>query len=205
MEKNSPKHLRHYKFTIVRFLVLLLSNSEFISRVAELNETEIELLKPYFDILIGQLVLFIQNTSKNAELNQDKPNGRYWKVMLHSLCDVLDLVNNLMANDIFIASISRLIHHESFTIKRKSLELLNARLVQKKFSDNDYEDLLAFMDPITKVLAEHNKLVNPEVDIMQQTALITLKLLAKLLAPQYPDVFKPVSFNIRFNIIIVTH
>lgn len=196
MEKNSPKHLRHYKFTIVRFLISLLSNSEFINRVAQLTETEIQLLKPSYDTLIVKLVIFIQNTSKNAELNQGKPNGKYWKVMLHSLYDVLDLVNNLLPNNIFIESVVQLISHESLTVKRKALELLNARLAQKKFSEDDFEDLLAFMDPITKVLDGPNKFVNPEVEVMQQTALISLKLLAKLLAPQYPDVFKPVSSKI---------
>lgn len=189
--------MRHYKFTIVRFLISILSNSEFINRVAELNENEINLLKSSYDTLIVQLVVFIQNTSKNAELNQGKPNGKYWKVMLHGLYDVLDLVNNLLPNNIFIASIAQLINHESLIVKRKALELLNARLTQKKFTLDDYEDLLAFMEPITNVLDGPNKFVNPDVEIMQQTALITLKLLAKLLAPQYPDVFKPVSCKIK--------
>lgn len=193
---NSPKNLRHYKFTIVRFLVALLSNADFINRVAELVDDEVDELKPLYDTLIVEVVIFIQNTSKNADLHQGKPNGKYWKVMLHNLYDILDLVNNLLPNQIFIASVTRLIDHESLTVRRKTLELLNTRLAQKKFADDDHEDLLALIDPVTSVLSGPHKFVNPEVEVIHQTALITLKLLAKLLAYKRPDVFKPVSCNI---------
>ncbi|OXU28122.1 hypothetical protein TSAR_002629 [Trichomalopsis sarcophagae] len=189
---NSPKQLRHYKFTIVRFLVSLLSGSDFINRVAELDEDDVEILRPIYDQLIVELVIYIQNTSRNADLHQGKPNGKYWKVMLHGLYDILDLVNNLLPNQIFIASAARLIDHDSLTVRRKALELLNARLAQKKFTDEDHEDLLGLIEPITSVLSGPHKFVNPEVEVIQQTALITLKLLAKVLASKRPDVFKPI-------------
>lgn len=98
MANNSPKHLKHYKFIIVRFLVSLLAGPDFINRVAELDENDVEILKPIYDKLIIELVMYIQNTSKNADLHQGKPNGKYWKVMLHGLYDILDLVNNLLPN-----------------------------------------------------------------------------------------------------------
>lgn len=176
----------------------LLSGSDFINRVAELDEDDVEILKPIYDELIVELVIYIQNTSKNADLHQGKPNGKYWKVMLHGLYDILDLVNNLLPNQIFIASAARLIDHDSLTVRRKALDLLNTRLAQKKFTDEDHEDLMALIDPITSVLSGPHKFVNPEVEVIQQTALITLKLLAKVLASKRPDVFKPVS-HLTFN------
>ena len=178
-----------------------MSSPDFINRVARLNEDSIELLKPLYDALIVELVMFIQSTSKNADLHQGKPDGKYWKVMLHGLYDILDLVNNLLPNEIFIATVSRLINHESFTVRRKALELLNARLAQKKFLDEDYEELIALIDPITSVLNGPHKIVNPEMEIIQQTALITLKLLAKLLAPKHPNLFKPVRSASKFKCI----
>jgi U3 small nucleolar RNA-associated protein 10 len=191
----SRKHLKHYKFIIVKFLISLLSHSDFISRVALINDTDIQILKPLYDILIVELVIYIQNTSKNADINQSKPNNKYWKVMLHGLYDVLDLINNLLPNQIFITSIAKLINHEYVTVRRKALELLNSRLIQKKFTDEDYEDLILFIDPIIKVLSGPHKFVNSEIEIIQQTALITLKLLAKLLASAHANVFKPVSIH----------
>ncbi|XP_011505568.1 PREDICTED: HEAT repeat-containing protein 1 [Ceratosolen solmsi marchali] len=188
----SGKQLRHYKFIIVRFLISLLSRSDFINRIAQLNEADIEILKPLYDTLIVELVMYIQNTLKNADIHQGKPNGKYWKVMLHGLYDVLDLINNLLPNNIFITSITKLINHEYLTVRRKALELLNTRIAQKKFTDEDYEDLILFIDPITKVLGGPHKCVNSEVEIIQQTALITLKLLAKLLASTHPNIFKPI-------------
>lgn len=59
---------------------------------------------------------------------------------------------------------------------------------------------MSLIDPVTSVLSGPHKFVNPEVEIIQQTALITLKLLAKLLASKRPDVFKPVSHFIVYYI-----
>ncbi|KAJ8670534.1 hypothetical protein QAD02_001793 [Eretmocerus hayati] len=189
---NTPKQLRHYKFTLVRFIASLLSNPDFINQVAQLDDQECEDLKSLYDALIVELVLCIQTTSKNADIYQGKPNGKYWKVMLHNVYDVLDLVNNLLPNPVFIASVARLIEHESLTVRRKALDLLNARLSQKKFLEEDHDDLMAFIDPIKSLLSGPRKFVNPDVEVIQQTALITLKLLAKLLASKHPDVFKSV-------------
>ncbi|XP_058792928.1 HEAT repeat-containing protein 1 homolog [Phymastichus coffea] len=189
---NSPKQLRHYKYTIVKFLVALLSNSEFINQVAELSDNDLYSLKPLYDKLIVELLFYIQSTSKVADHHQGKPNVKYWKVVLHGLYDIVDLINNLLPNSIFIASIINLVHHKSLTVRRKALDLLNARFIQKKFSEEDHQDLLNLIGPITNLLQGPHKFANPELEVVQQTALITLKLLAKLLASQNPYIFKPI-------------
>nr|XP_034175529.1 HEAT repeat-containing protein 1 [Osmia lignaria]XP_034175531.1 HEAT repeat-containing protein 1 [Osmia lignaria]XP_034175532.1 HEAT repeat-containing protein 1 [Osmia lignaria] len=188
----SPKHLRHYKYTLVQFLSNLLASPDFISRVAELDSSEVDKARPYYDQLIVELVLLIQSTSKNADRDQGKPMGKYWKVLLHHLYDVLDLVNNLLPNAVFLVSVKRLIEHELPTVKRKILELLNTRLQQRKFSEEDHVELLSLIESLLKLIEPKAKYETQEQEIIQQTVLITLKLLAKLLATEHPAVFKPI-------------
>ncbi|XP_003699510.1 HEAT repeat containing 1 homolog l(2)k09022 isoform X2 [Megachile rotundata] len=192
LKKCSPKHLRHYKYTLVQFLSKLLSSSDFITRVAELDSSEMDKAKPYYDQLIVELVLLIQSTSKNADRHQGKPIGKYWKILLHHLYDVLDLVNNLLPNEVFLFSIKHLIEHELPTIKRKVLELFNTRLQQRKFSEDDHVELLGLIESLLKMIEPRVKFESQEQEIIQQTVLITLKLLAKLLATEHPAVFKPI-------------
>lgn len=140
-------------------------------------------------------MFYIQDTSKNAESQQSKTDGKYWRVMLHGLYDILDLVNNLLPNQMFIIGVVNLIEHESLTIRRRALELLNARLAQKNFTNDDHDYLLKLVKPVMGIFGGPNKFINPEIELIQQTALITLKLLAKLMAYDRREDFKPVSYK----------
>jgi len=189
--KSTPKSLRHYKITAVQFLSNLLSSEDFISRVAMLNKDEANNINKYCDYLAIELILLIQIISKTADQHQNKPSAKYWKVLLHHLYDVLDLVNNLLPNTLFLQSIKNLLKHELLPVKKKALELLNARLLQKKFGEETHVDLLSLIDPLANFF-EVKELENQEQEIVQQTVLISLKLLAKLLAVDRPAVFRPV-------------
>jgi len=189
--KSTPKSLRHYKITAVQFLSNLLSSEDFISRVAMLNNDEANNINKYCDYLAIELILLIQIISKTADQHQNKPSAKYWKVLLHHLYDVLDLVNNLLPNTLFLQSIKNLLKHELLPVKKKALELLNARLLQKKFGEEAHVDLLSLIEPLANFF-EVKELENQEQEIVQQTVLISLKLLAKLLAVDRPAVFRPV-------------
>jgi len=200
--KSTPKSLRHYKITAVQFLSNLLSSEDFISRVAMLNKDEANNINKYCDYLAIELILLIQIISKTADQHQNKPSAKYWKVLLHHLYDVLDLVNNLLPNTLFLQSIKNLLKHELLPVRKKALELLNARLLQKKFGEEAHIDLLSLIDPLANFF-EVKELENQEQEIVQQTVLISLKLLAKLLAVDRPAVFRPVRIYLNkflFNI-----
>ncbi|XP_014600761.1 PREDICTED: HEAT repeat-containing protein 1 isoform X1 [Polistes canadensis] len=190
--KNTPKHLRHYKFVLVQFLRNLLSSTDFIGRVAGYSSEEVDEIRPHYDALIIELVLLIHITSKTADLYHGKPIVKYWKVLLHHLYDVLDLVNNLLPNNIFLISVNKLLNHELLTVKKKALELLNARLQQRKFNEEDHADLLELTGSLLNIIDVNVKSENQEGEVVQQTVLITFKLLAKLLASKHPMVFKPI-------------
>lgn len=190
--KSTPKNLRHYKITAVQFLSNLLSHEDFINRVAVLSQDEADNINKYCDHLAIELILLIQTISKTADQHQNKPSAKYWKVLLHHLYDVLDLVNNLLPNSLFLQSVKNLLRHELLSVKKKALELLNARLLQKKFSEEVHVDLLSLIKPLSDFFDVEVKVENQEQEIIQQTVLISLKLLGKLLAVDHPAVFRPV-------------
>lgn len=188
--KSTPKSLRHYKLTSIQFLSSLLSSQDFINRVALLNQDETSEMNEHCDRFAIELILLIQATSRTADQHQNKPSAKYWKVLLHHLYDVLDLVNNLLPNVQFLRSIKNLTRHELLPVRKKALELLNARLLQKKFSEEDHVDLLSLIESLMDFI--RMKTESQEEEIVQQTMLISLKLLAKLLATNHSAVFKPV-------------
>lgn len=190
--KSMPKSLRHYKITAVQFLSNLLSSQNFINRVAVLSQDEANEMNEYYDRLAIELILLIQTISKIADQHQSKPSAKYWKVLLHHLYDVLDLVNNLLPNALFLKSIKNLLKHDLLSVNKKALELLNMRLLQKKFNDEDRVDLLSLIKSLMNFLDIEVKVETQEQEIVQQTVLISLKLLAKLLAIDHPTVFKPI-------------
>lgn len=191
--KSMPKSLRYYKITAIQFLSNLLSSQNFINRVAVLSQDEANEMNEYYDRLAIELILLIQSISKTADQQQSKPScAKYWKVLLHHLYDVLDLVNNLLPNALFLKSVKNLLKHELLSVNKKALELLNVRLLQKKFNDEDHIDLLSLIKSLMNFLDTEVKVETQEQEIVQQTVLISLKLLAKLLAINHPAVFKPV-------------
>lgn len=194
---STPNALRHYKLTAVQFLSNLLSSDDFINRVAELSVDETNEINKYCDCLGAELITLIQIISKVADQQQNKPSAKYWKVLLHHLYDLLDLVNNLLPNTMFLKNVQHLQTHELLSVRKKILEMLNTRLLQKKFGGEDHENLLNLIEYLMNFINVEEKVQSQEHEIVQQTALNSLKLLGKLLATDYPNVFMPVCIQMR--------
>lgn len=192
VSKSTPKVLRQYKITAMQFLSSLLSSQEFINRLAQLSENEVNEMNECCDHLSAELIVLIQIIANTAAQHQNKPSAKYWKVLLHHLYHVLDLVNNLLPNSMFLSNVKRLQTHNLLTVRKEILELLNARLLQKKFGRDDHEDLLGLIEHLMNCVCAEEKKESQEYEVLQQTALNSLKLLAKLLAAEYYEVFKPV-------------
>ncbi|XP_044579777.1 HEAT repeat-containing protein 1 [Cotesia glomerata] len=192
VSKNSPKQLRHYRYTIVLFLSVLLSSQDFVDKVALLSDKSLSKIRPLCEKLIVELIVIIQSASKSADSAQGKPTEKYWKVLLHNLYDILSAVNSFLPSEVFVMSVEKLINHNLLTVRRKILELLNARLQQRKFAEENRTKLMTLVKPLMEIVGKHGKMLSQEMEVVQQTALITLKLLAKLLAFEHPEEFKPV-------------
>ncbi|EFN88053.1 HEAT repeat-containing protein 1 [Harpegnathos saltator] len=193
VSKSTPKILRHYKLTAVQFFSSLLSSQDFVNRISQLSTHETIEMNEYCDNLASQLIMLIQMISKVADQDQSKPSAKYWKVLLHHLYEALDLVNNLLPNTMFLKNVRCLQTTDvQLSVRKKILDLLNVRLAQRKFGNEDHVDLLGLIEHLICFVNAEEKIESQEYELVQQTTLVSLKLLAKLLATDHPNVFKPI-------------
>ncbi|XP_077285744.1 HEAT repeat containing 1 homolog l(2)k09022 [Arctopsyche grandis] len=198
ISNHNAKQLRHFKYTIVTFVNNLLSSQVFIHSVSvDADQSEMEQLYKTF---IVNTLTYIQLVSRIADSNIGKPQAKYWKVMLHHCYEVLDNVNNLLTVEMFVTVIRGLMMHNLATVKRKAMELLNTKLQHNAsfFADCDKELLFTVLDPLMGIIRdiEINEipegLSKQETELNQQTALLSLKMLVRLLSQDEPDTFKPI-------------
>jgi len=128
-------------------------------------------------------------------------------------------VNALLPSSMFVTVISGLLTHSIQLLRRKALELLNARLSPQNKSFRlicDSETLLTLLKPLMSIVSTIEVTLNGDAEmddemdgndktaakktskeetlLTQQTALFSLKILARQLAYDHRDKFTPVSF-----------
>lgn len=195
---HSSKHLRHFKYTIVTFLNNVLSSPVFIQNVS--SQADQDVMENLYKTFIVNTLTYIQVVSKITDKNIGKPQAKYWKVMLHHCYEVLDNTNNLLSVEMFLTVIRGLMLHNLSTVRRKAMEILNNKLSHSPgfFNECDKEILFSILDPIMTIVNEIGKNEIPEgfnkqeLELNQQTALLSLKLLVRLLSQNETDRFKPI-------------
>lgn len=192
---HSSNQLRHYKYVVITFMNSCLSSSRFIQHNSQ--ATDLQAIGDTYKTLIINILTYIQSISK---ITDDK-NDKYWRVMQHHSYDLLDHTNNLLSAPMFLSVIRGLLKHTLQTVRRKSMELLNSKIQhQPEFLANaDREALLSLLDPLLDIIKTiDSKDVSPyeiaaqELEMNQQTALLSLKLLTRMMASENPEPFKPV-------------
>jgi len=93
-----------------------------------------------------------------------------------------------------VGVITKLLTNSSDALRRKAVELVNAHIqaLRAGFSDEEKKSLLGLVTPLVNV-ATLKPNASQEQQIIQQSALLSLRLLAKVLAAENVDVFKKVS------------
>ncbi|OWR49436.1 putative bap28 [Danaus plexippus plexippus] len=192
---HTPIQLRHYKYVIVTFMNTCLSSSRFIHHNS--LATDIRVMESHYKTYIINILTFIQSVSKIGDENPAK----YWRVMLHHSYDLLDHTINLLSAPMFLSVVRGLLKHTLKTVRRKSMELLNSKIQfsPEMFNDVDKElvfSLLPALLDIVKTIGNHDTNLDEmdaqELELNQQTALLSLKLLARMLAAENREPFKPV-------------
>ncbi|XP_063617922.1 HEAT repeat-containing protein 1 homolog [Cydia splendana] len=192
---HRPNQLRHYKYIIITFMNNFLASSRFIHHSGQ--ATDIETMEGHYKTFIINILTFIQSISKIT----DEKTVKYYRVMLHHSYDLLDHTNNLLSAPMFLSVVRGLLKHTLQTVRRKSMELLNNKIQHnpEMFNGVDktlvYSLLPALLDIVKTIDVtneESNKLVTQDMELNQQTALLSLKLLAKMLAEKEPEEFGPV-------------
>ncbi|CAG4972998.1 unnamed protein product [Colias eurytheme] len=191
---HSAIQLRHFKYVIVTFLNTCLASPVFVERCHQITDSSME---NHYKELIINVLTFIQSITKI----KDEKTAKYWRVMLHHSYDLLDHANNLLSAPMFLSVIRGLLKHTLQTVQRKAMELLNTKIqCSPEMFDNVDKELLFSLLPILLSIVQTientsnntNENENQDLELNQQTALLSLKLLTRLLATQNPEPFKAV-------------
>lgn len=192
---HTPIQLRHYKYVIVTFMNTCLASSRFIQHNSQ--ATDVKVMEAHYKSFIINILTFIQTISKVT----DEKTAKYWRVMLHHSYDLLDHTNNLLSAPMFLSVVRGLMKHTLQTVRRKSMELLNSKIQSSPelFQDVDKELLFSLLPPLLDIVKtienkddSLNEIAAQELELNQQTALLSLKLLTKMLASENPEPFKSV-------------
>jgi len=105
-------------------------------------------------------------------------------------------VNALLPSNMFLLVVRGLLNHKLPTVRRKVMELLNTRLQHQGsfFSSCNRETLYSLLTPLLSVMGSiGSDTVKPDLETNQQVAMLSVKLLARHLAPENPSQFKQVK------------
>ncbi|VVC93212.1 unnamed protein product [Leptidea sinapis] len=195
VNSHSAIQLRHYKYVIITFLNTALASSLFIHHNSQAKD--ISTMENHYKSFIINILTYIQSITK---ISDDK-TAKYWRVMLHHSYDLLDHVNNLLSPPMFVSVVRGLLKHTLQTVRRKAMELLNLKIQcsPEMFDDVDRDLLFSLCPPLVEIVqsiedkrddvAENTV---QELELNQQTALLSLKLLTRLLGSENPKAFLPV-------------
>jgi len=105
-------------------------------------------------------------------------------------------INALLPSTMFLLVIRGLLNHKLPTVRRKAMELLNMRLQHQTsfFSTCSHEALYPLLTPLLAVMGSIGDVtVKPDLETNQQVAMLSVKLLARHLAPENPSQFIQVT------------
>lgn len=107
----------------------------------------------------------------------------------------------LVSSDTLVGVIKKLLKHSTEALRRKAVDLLNVHIQTHRggFSAEEKASLEKLVTPLLGVAtAPPAQSASVEGDLIQQTALLSLRLLAKVLAADDPQAFKLV--HLHFNL-----
>lgn len=191
--------VRHFIYVVITFINTCLASSRSIQHCSQ--AADIKTMEDHYKTIIINILIFIQSISKV----NDERIEKYRRVMLHHSYDLLDHTNNLLSAPMFLSVIRGLLKHNLVTVRRKSMELLNSKIQYSPEMFNDVNKELIFsllpalLDIVKTIENKDNSLdeiTAQEMELNQQTALLSLKLLTRMLASENPESFKPVMESI---------
>ncbi|XP_034534761.1 HEAT repeat-containing protein 1 isoform X2 [Notolabrus celidotus] len=195
VETHSGKELRHFKFLCVSFMAQLLGSNVFIGKVADSDDVE-ESLQKLQQRLLEEILRYIHSVARCVEENSDKPTAKFWRVLLNKSYDVLDKVNSLLPTDTFITVMRGLMGNQLASVRRKAMELLNNKLLQRHtWEEQQVAALLQLTTDLLSIVGKsHSQLTEEEAEhaINRQTALYSLKLLCRNFGSDHQEAFVPV-------------
>ncbi|XP_030757128.1 HEAT repeat-containing protein 1 [Sitophilus oryzae] len=188
----TPKQFRHFKYVLINFIKNILTDILLINKIVVLSQNESVSLEKLYKDLIVSILTYIQRIQKVTEKAANTPQAQYWKIMLHHSYDILDSINALLTPHMFLLVIKGLTLYNIYTVKRRALELLNAKLQHnfQYFDECDRSEIYILIPPIISIIETLNsEEVESDQEVLIQTALLSLKLIVKAFASDDPEKF----------------
>lgn len=190
LKTHTDMQLRHFKYLAMQFLKNLLSSPEVALKISQLSqETKME-MKGLFQGVLLNILKLIPDLSKALDLQRTKPFEKSWHVILQNSFDILEAAIELLSPDMLLVVVQELMLHEFLLVRRKVIELLNRKLEEKYFETCEDVKLLKLMLPLKEICDKiGNEEVNTALELVQQSALMSIKLLARKLSDDHPEEF----------------
>lgn len=190
VKTHTDIQLRHFKYLMLQFLKNLLSSPEVRAKVLKLDgDSKMEMKGLFQDIILNVLTL-IPEISKALDHQKLKPFERSWQAILQNSFDILEAAIELLAPDMLLVVVENLMLHEFLLVRKKVIELMNRKLEEHYFDQCDDKKLMKLMVPLRKICDTiGNGDGNTALEVVQQSALMSVKLLARKLSEDNPEDF----------------
>lgn len=190
LKTHTDVQLRHFKYLVLQFLKNLLSSPEVLTKVANLNNDKKMEMKGLFQDIILNILTLIPEISKALDTQRMKPFEKSWHAILQNSFDILEAAIGLLAPDMLLVVVENLMLHEFLLVRKKVIELLNRKLEENYFELCEDRKKIKLMVPLKKICDTiGNNDANMALEVVQQSALMSIKLLARNLSDDNPDEF----------------
>lgn len=189
---------------MLTFVNETLNSPELVAKLADTYETVNSKSSRLFESLIERILMLVLNLSnevaESGDANADMK--KFEKTLLNKSYELLERAIQLLDYKQFIQVVRRLLKHELMPLRRRALNLLNAKLRKHEPSVNETSLLITIVDDLLEAIdATATDTENShEVEVNNQTVLFCLKLLCKRIGERYPlafvNVVKYVSENL---------
>lgn len=126
-------------------------------------------------------ISFTETICRNLKsLNDDKAK-KYRKVLFSYVCKLLELSSNWLNDKVFVKYIQHLLDIKNYEVKKKCLENLNCRLMQKKIHSFTNEECSKILMSLNNVLNEETVYSTFELDNIYQATFTGIRLIGKLI------------------------
>ncbi|XP_067928293.1 HEAT repeat-containing protein 1-like [Watersipora subatra] len=174
---HTDKQLRHFKYESAGLIISLLSSKAFIEQFV--NSEEDEDRTTQFNNLVETCLRYISLLAQETVKHVQQTTAKFWKALLHRAYEIIDKV--------FITS---LVSNELPLIRRKAMDLLNNRLPQTALTSEEVSSLEGLVETIQSIAFGQSTAVEDNEDTTnRQTALYSLKILARIMADTHTAVF----------------
>lgn len=165
-----------------------------------------------FETLIERILMLVLNLSnEEAESTKsDETMKKFEKTLLMKSYELLERAIQLLDSRAFIEVVRRLLKHELMPLRRRALNLLNARLRKHEPSESEISLLITLVDDLLNAIVDVQTTTTTttspsdesgEIEVNNQTVLFCLKLLCKRIGERNPLAFVKVVKYVSENLL----